>query len=107
MTVLKLVFIPIILMVSISWAAETVTINVKSAGYDPKEITIIQGQYITWRNTTQTNISATSEDKNFDTGIILPGTESKLIFFKNPGVHKYHSLRDTKMTGTVIVKADH
>jgi plastocyanin len=92
----------------ISCTAHAAEVKMKSLSYDPKRIEITQGESITWKNTSLTDHSATSEDspKSFDTGLVPPGKESRKIVFNKLGVFKYHcSVHGKTMSGIVSVKA--
>jgi plastocyanin len=85
---------------SVSFSAE---VKMKSLGYDPKVVEIIQGESVTWKNTAYTEHSATSDDGKFDTGLIAPQKE-RSVTFKDAGKFKYHcAIHGKTMTGTVVV----
>ncbi len=83
------------------------TINIKSLSYDPKQVDVVVGQSVVWKNTARTEHSATSDDTPalFDTGMISPGQESKPVVFDKAGTFKFHcALHGKTMYGTIVVK---
>jgi plastocyanin len=94
--------------VSSAQAVETNQVIMKSLSYVPKQIKIVQGQSVTWKNTSYTEHSATSEGNPsaFDTGMIASGKESKPVRFEKVGEYAYHcSMHGKTMSGVVIVTA--
>jgi plastocyanin len=91
---------------SICAFAAPVEIQMKSLSYDPKNVDIVVGQSIVWKNVAYTEHSAASNDaKTFDTGMIAPGDHSKEITIKTPGVYSYHcSMHGRTMSGQITVK---
>ena len=83
-------------------------VAMKSLGYEPKQIEVVAGQAVVWKNTALTEHAAKSDDETpgFDTGRIAPGTTSKPVLFAKAGTYKYHcSLHGKTMAGSVLVKA--
>jgi plastocyanin len=87
--------------------AKTITVKLKSLGYDPKKLEIHVGDSVVWTNDARTKHTATSDDdgKTFDTDEIEPGQSSKPVKFEKAGEFKYHcKVHGKAMSGTIVVK---
>lgn len=96
------------ILISATAPLKDAEIKMKSLSYDPKQIDIVQGQSVVWKNTAFTDHSASSEDVPvlFDTGMISPGKSSRPIVFNKLGTFKFHcALHGETMTGSITVKA--
>ena len=86
----------------------TLTVAMKSLGYDPKKLEIRVGDSVVWTNKAFAAHTATSDDdgKTFDSGNVDPGKSSSPVKFERAGEFKYHCLIHGKtMSGNVVVKA--
>jgi plastocyanin len=88
-------------------------VQITEKGYTPDRIEVIVGQKVVFQNTTQKDHTVTSskpageseQDKDkreFDSGIIKPGTSWEYSFSKE-GTYVYYCKEDKLMTGTVVV----
>jgi len=86
--------------------AKAVTITTDSNGvftFQPTTLNITVGTTVTWRNTTQTPHTATSNDgTTFNSGTINPGSFFSFTF-KNKGTFAYHCNFHPFMKATIIV----
>ena len=77
--------------------------------YEPAEVTVEEGETITWENEDTAIHTATSgenatPDGKFDTSLVSPGQSSKPITMPNePGEYSYFCTLHPWMTGTVTV----
>ncbi|HET8628220.1 MAG TPA: plastocyanin/azurin family copper-binding protein [Thermomicrobiales bacterium] len=90
-------------------ATQTVQMTEQGAGhyvFSPATLTIAVGDTVTWRNTSDTVHTATSNDGVWDSGDVQPGQTFSFTFTK-PGTYqyfcKYH--RAMGMVGTIVVQA--
>jgi plastocyanin len=102
--------IALIFITSIAFAAQPVTIKMKSLSFDPKVAQIAVGQSVVWKNIALTDHTATSTQNSgegvptFDTGFVHPGKTSKDVTFDKPGSYPYQcSVHGKTMSGTINV----
>jgi plastocyanin len=85
---------------------KAVTITTDSNGvftFQPTTLNITVGTTVTWRNTTQAQHTATSNDgTTFNSGTINPGSSFNFTF-KNKGTFAYHCNFHPFMKATIIV----
>ena len=85
--------------------SKTVTITTINGtfAFSPKTLKITVGTTVVWKNTTQVDHTATSNDgKTFNSGIIAPGGTFKFTF-KKAGTFAYHCQIHPFMKATIIV----
>ncbi len=74
-------------------------------GYSPAEITVNQGEALTFTNTGRIAHTGTAATGDFDTGSLLGG-QSITIVFDTPGRHEYFCQPHPWMKGAVIVTGE-
>jgi plastocyanin len=85
-------------------AAATENVTIADFEFTPAEITIQQGDTVTWTNEGPTAHSATASDGSFDTGIFSAGG-SRSETFDEAGTFSYICTPHPNMTGTIVVEA--
>jgi LPXTG-motif cell wall-anchored protein len=85
-------------------AAATKSVTISDFQFSPAEITIQQGDTVTWTNDGPTAHSATASDGAFDTGI-FPEGEFRSHTFDEAGTFAYICTPHPNMHGTVVVEA--
>jgi len=82
---------------------DTTEVTVNEDGFSPETIRVMTGDTVTWTNTGQENVTVTSDDDFFDSGMLGPG-ETFSYTFDVAGTFDYSSEEDFLMSGTVIVE---
>jgi LPXTG-motif cell wall-anchored protein len=85
-------------------AAANGAVTIKDFEFTPAEITVDQGDTVTWTNNGPTAHSATAPDGSFDTGI-FPAGESRSHTFNQAGTFAYICTPHPNMHGTIVVRA--
>jgi LPXTG-motif cell wall-anchored protein len=85
-------------------AAATENVTISDFQFTPAQITIQQGDTVTWTNEGPTAHSATASGGSFDTGIFSAGG-SRSETFDEAGTFAYICTPHPNMTGTVVVQA--
>jgi plastocyanin len=85
-------------------AAASGSVAISDFQFSPAQITIDQGDSVTWTNNGPTAHSATAPDGSFDTGI-YPAGQSRSHTFNDAGTFSYICTPHPNMTGTVVVRA--
>jgi LPXTG-motif cell wall-anchored protein len=85
-------------------AAASGAVAIADFAFAPAQITIDQGDSVTWTNNGPTPHSATASDGSFDTGI-FPAGQSRSHTFNEPGTYAYICTPHPQMHGTVVVQA--
>jgi LPXTG-motif cell wall-anchored protein len=85
-------------------AAATGSVTISDFQFTPAQITIDQGDTVTWTNDGPTAHSATAPDGTFDTGI-MPAGQSGSHTFSQAGTFNYICTPHPDMRGTVVVRA--
>lgn len=85
-------------------AAASGSVAIADFQFTPAQITIDQGDSVTWTNNGPTPHSATAPDGSFDTGI-FPAGESRSHTFNDAGTFSYICTPHPNMRGTVVVRA--
>jgi plastocyanin len=85
-------------------AAATENVTISDFQFAPAQITIQQGDTVTWTNDGPTAHSATASDNSFDTGVFSSGG-SRSETFDEAGTFAYICTPHPNMTGTVVVEA--
>jgi len=83
-------------------AAPAAEVTIPAKLYLPKELVVITGTTVTWRNSDRSTHTVTEEEDAFDSGHIAPGAAFSTTFAKN-GVFAYHCSIHKFMRGTVSV----
>ena len=85
-------------------AAGSGSVAISDFQFTPAQITIDQGDSVTWTNNGPTPHSATAPDGSFDTGI-FPAGQSRSHTFNESGTFSYICTPHPDMQGTVVVRA--
>jgi LPXTG-motif cell wall-anchored protein len=85
-------------------AAASGSVAIADFQFTPAQITIDQGDSVTWTNNGPTAHSATAPDGSFDTGI-FPAGQSRSHTFNEAGTFSYICTPHPNMQGTVVVRA--
>jgi LPXTG-motif cell wall-anchored protein len=85
-------------------AAASGSVAIADFSFTPAQITIDQGDTVTWTNNGPTPHSATAPDGSFDTGI-FPAGQSRSHTFSAAGTFSYICTPHPNMRGTVVVRA--
>ena len=85
-------------------AAASGAVTIADFQFTPAQITINQGDTVTWTNNGPTAHSATAPDGSFDTGI-FPAGQSRSHTFNDAGTFSYICTPHPSMHGTIVVTA--
>jgi LPXTG-motif cell wall-anchored protein len=85
-------------------AAASGSVTIADFQFTPAQITINQGDTVTWTNDGPTAHSATAPDGSFDTGI-FPAGQSRSHTFNDAGTFSYICTPHPNMQGTIVVQA--
>jgi LPXTG-motif cell wall-anchored protein len=85
-------------------AAASGSVTISDFQFAPAQITINQGDTVTWTNDGPTAHSATAPDGSFDTGI-FPAGQSRSHTFNDAGTFSYICTPHPNMHDTVVVQA--
>ncbi len=85
-------------------AAASGSVAIADFQFTPAQITINQGDTVTWTNNGPTPHSATAPDGSFDTGI-FPAGQSRSHTFNDAGTFSYICTPHPQMQGTIVVQA--
>ena len=85
-------------------AAASGSVAITDFEFTPAQITINQGDTVTWTNNGPTPHSATAPNGSFDTGI-FPAGQSRSHTFNDAGTFSYICTPHPQMHGTIVVQA--
>jgi LPXTG-motif cell wall-anchored protein len=85
-------------------AAANGSVTITDFQFTPAQITVDQGDTVTWTNNGPTAHSATAPDGSFDTGI-FPAGQSRSQTFNDAGTFSYICTPHPNMQGTIVVRA--
>jgi LPXTG-motif cell wall-anchored protein len=85
-------------------AAASGSVTIADFQFTPAQITVDQGDTVTWTNSGPSAHSATAPDGSFDTGI-LPAGQSGSHTFNEAGTFSYICTPHPNMHGTIVVRA--
>ena len=85
-------------------AAASGSVTIADFQFTPAQITVNQGDTVTWTNNGPTPHSATAPDGTFDTGI-FPAGQSRSHTFTEAGTFSYICTPHPNMHGTIVVQA--
>jgi len=85
-------------------AAANGSVTIADFAFTPAQITIDEGDTVTWTNKGPTAHSATAPDGSFDTGI-FPAGQSRSQTFNDAGTFSYICTPHPNMHGTIVVRA--
>jgi LPXTG-motif cell wall-anchored protein len=89
---------------TVARAAASGSVTIADFQFAPAQITIDQGDTVTWTNDGPSAHSATASDGSFDTGI-FPAGESRSHTFDEAGSFSYICTPHPNMHGTIVVRA--
>jgi LPXTG-motif cell wall-anchored protein len=89
---------------TVATAAANGSVTIADFQFAPAEITIDQGDTVTWTNSGPSAHSATAPDGSFDTGI-FPAGESRSHTFDEAGTFSYICTPHPNMHGRIVVRA--
>jgi plastocyanin len=92
------------LVVAAPASTATQSVAITKGGFNPKTANIVQGDTVTWTNSDTANHQIVS-DKGLGSSAVLKPGESFSFTFNNAGDFPYHDGLNTKLKGTVRVKA--
>lgn len=82
--------------------APVADVTIPAKLYVPRDLVVIAGTTVTWRNSDRSTHTVTEEDDAFDSGHIRPGGTFTATFVK-PGAFEYHCTIHKFMRGAVHV----
>jgi LPXTG-motif cell wall-anchored protein len=89
---------------TVARAAANGSVTIADFQFTPAEITIDQGDTVTWTNDGPSAHSATAPDGSFDTGV-FPAGESRSQTFDEAGTFSYICTPHPNMHGRIVVRA--
>ena len=83
--------------------AATSTVSIYGSGFSPKNVTVTQGDTVTWVNRDSVNHQVLATGGQFVSAILKPGQKYSFTFVQ-PGTYNYEDELHTKLTGKITVK---
>src|SRR5215217_9173564 len=80
----------------------TTTVSIQDFFFSPANVSVPAGTTVTWVNEGNVPHTVTSDDGQFDSGVLMPG-DSYTVMFKGQGTITYHCAIHPSMTGSVTV----
>src|SRR5215212_11112233 len=80
----------------------TTPVSIQDFFFSPANVTVEPGTTVTWVNEGSVPHTVTSDDGQFDSGVLMPG-DSYTVMFKGQGTITYHCAIHPSMTGSVTV----
>src|SRR5215213_5224359 len=80
----------------------TPTVSIQDFFFSPANVSVPAGTTVTWVNEGNVPHTVTSDDGQFDSGVLMPG-DSYTVMFKGQGTITYHCAIHPSMTGSVTV----
>jgi plastocyanin len=80
----------------------TTQVSIQDFFFSPANVTVEPGTTVTWVNEGTVPHTVTSDDGQFDSGVLMPG-DSYTVMFKGQGTITYHCMIHPSMTGSVTV----
>ena len=80
----------------------TTTVSIQDFFFSPANVSVPAGTTVTWVNEGNVPHTVTSDDGQFDSGVLMPG-DSYTVMFKGQGTITYHCSIHPSMTGSVTV----
>jgi len=84
-------------------AAATATVSIYGSGFSPKNVTVTQGDTVTWVNRDNVNHQVLATGGQFVSAILKPGQRYSFTF-NSPGAYNYQDELHSKLTGKIAVK---
>jgi plastocyanin len=83
--------------------AATISVQIKSTGFSPSNISLNHGDQVTWKNTDKVDHQVVADDGTFASPILHAG-QSYTATFSRAGTFRYHDSYAAKRTGKITVK---
>jgi plastocyanin len=99
---LALVLVVLIAPSAGAMGQQTATVYIKDFYYSPDSITVQPGTTVTWVNVGRAPHTVTSDDGQFDSGVLMPGDSYKVKFVGH-GTLTYYCAIHPYMRGSVSV----
>ena len=80
----------------------TTTVSIQDFFFSPANVSVPAGTTVTWVNEGNVPHTVTSDDGQFDSGVLMPG-DSYTVMFKGQGTITYHCAIHPSMRGSVTV----
>src|SRR5215212_8661528 len=80
----------------------TTTVSIQDFFFSPANVSVPAGTTVTWVNEGNIPHTVTSDDGQFDSGVLMPG-DSYTVMFKGRGTITYHCAIHPSMSGSVTV----
>jgi plastocyanin len=80
----------------------TTPVSIQDFFFSPANVTVEPGTTVTWVNEGNVPHTVTSDDGQFDSGVLMPG-DSYTVMFKGQGTITYHCAIHPSMTASVSV----
>jgi plastocyanin len=80
----------------------TTTVSIQDFFFSPANVSVPAGTTVTWVNEGNVPHTVTSDDGQFDSGVLMPG-DSYTVMFKGQGTITYHCSIHPSMMGSVTV----
>src|SRR5215203_3988749 len=80
----------------------TTQLSIQDFFFSPADVTVEPGTTVTWVNEGTVPHTVTSDDGQFDSGVLMPG-DSYTVMFKGQGTITYHCAIHPSMSGSVTV----
>ena len=80
----------------------TTHVSIQDFFFSPANVTVEPGTTVTWVNEGNVPHTVTSDDGQFDSGVLMPG-DSYTVMFKGQGTITYHCTIHPSMRGSVTV----
>ena len=80
----------------------TTTVSIQDFFFSPANVSVPAGTTVTWVNEGNVPHTVTSDDGQFDSGVLMPG-DSYTVMFKGQGTITYHCAIHPSMMGSVTV----
>ena len=97
-----LALVLIVVMAPGATAQGTTTVSIQDFFFSPANVSVPAGTTVTWVNEGNVPHTVTSDDGQFDSGVLMPG-DSYTVMFKGQGTITYHCAIHPSMTGSVSV----
>jgi plastocyanin len=91
------------LIVAGAGSAATVTVQIRSTGFSPGNVTISHGDSVTWRNVDRVDHQVVADDGSFASPIIHPG-HSWTKTLTTAGTFRYHDALYPRLSAKIVVK---
>jgi plastocyanin len=80
----------------------TTQVSIQDFFFSPANVTVEPGTTLTWVNEGSVPHTVTSDDGQFDSGVLMPG-DSYTVMFRGQGTITYHCAIHPSMRGSVTV----